>query len=196
MCTENEDDEGYREVLEQLSEIVEDEAIKTAITFPAGRALKEIDVLKYQTTAEPPVSACSAGSSPIIFPDGRVIACIGPVIDLKSDHPLLLGNLRENSLEEILDVAELNPVLHAIRIWGPKKLISMIQEGGLGKHLPERYIKNSVCNACYSLMSNKAIVQFLEELAEDFEFRRRVAYARVYYLSETRMVELQNLISD
>ena len=104
--------------------------------------------------------------------------------------------MRENSLEEILDAAELNPVLHAIRIWGPRKLISMIQEGGLGKHLPDRFIKNSVCNACYSLMSNKAIVQFLEELAEDFEFRRRVAYARVYYLSETRMVELQNLISD
>ena len=197
VCTENENDEGYRGVLEELREIVEDEAIKTAITFPAGRALKEIDVLKYQTTAEPPISACSAGSSPIIFPDGRVIACIGPVIDLRSTHPLLLGDLRRSSLQEIFDSAELNPILHTIRIWGPKKLISMIEKGGLGRYLPERYIKNSVCNACYSLMSNDTIVRFLKEIAADFDFRRKVAYARVYYLKETRMVELQKLqISD
>jgi|Deesub1362A_J573_1020465.scaffolds.fasta_scaffold00699_19 MoaA/NifB/PqqE/SkfB family radical SAM enzyme len=193
VCTENEDDEEYKEILEKLREIVEDNMIKTAITFPAGRALKEIDALKYQTTTKPPISACSAGSSPIIFPDGRVIACIGPVIDLKSSHPLMLGNLREKSLEEIFDRAELNSILHAIRIWGPKKLISIIEEGNLGQHLPEKYIRNSVCNACYSLMSNDVIVHFLDKLAADLEFRRRVAYARVYYLNETRMVELQNL---
>jgi MoaA/NifB/PqqE/SkfB family radical SAM enzyme len=190
VCTENEDDEEYMEMMERLKEIVDDDLIKTAITFPAGRALKEIDALKYQTTTEPPISACSAGSSPIIFPDGRVIACIGPVIDLKSDHPLILGNLRNNSLEEILDKAELNSILHAIRIWGPKKLISLIQENGLQEHLPERYIRNSVCNACYSLMSNDVIVRFLKELSRDFEFRRKIGYARVYYLNETRMVEL------
>ena len=190
VCTENEDDEEYKEMLERLREIVDAEAIKTAITFPAGRALKEIDALKYQTTEEPPLSACSAGSSPVIFPDGRVIACIGPVIDLKSNHPLMLGNLREKSLEEVLNGAELNSILHAIRIWGPKKLIKLIEEGGLGNCLPERYIRNSVCNACYNLMSNDSTIRFLEKLGKDSEFRTKVAYARVYYLGETRMMEL------
>jgi hypothetical protein len=161
--------------------------INTAVTFPAGRALKRIGNPKYQTTEAPPISACSAGSSPIIFPDGRVIACIGPVIDLLSSHPLVLGNLRENSLCEILDKAELNPILHAIRIWGPQKLISIIKEAGLSQHLPERYIKDSVCNACYHLMSSDKVIEFLAKLAEDSEFVQKVAYARVYYLKETTM---------
>jgi hypothetical protein len=39
-------------------------------------------------------------------------------------------------------------------------------------------------------MSNGEIVEFLFQLAEDYEFKRKVAYARVYYLKETKMVEL------
>ncbi|MFM7448310.1 MAG: hypothetical protein ACKO24_06915 [Leptolyngbyaceae cyanobacterium] len=81
------------------------DTVLTAITFPAGRALKSADLLNYQTTDTPPISACAAGSSPIIFPDGRVIACIGPVIDLASSHPLVLGNLRNEPLSTILDRA-------------------------------------------------------------------------------------------
>jgi len=195
VCTENENDEEYKEILNKLLELTEIDTINTAVTFPAGRALKRISVLRYQTTEDPPISACSAGSSPIIFPDGRVIACIGPVIDLPSSHPLVLGNLRENSLCEILDKAELNPILHAIRIWGPRKLISIIKEAGLTQYLPERYIKDSVCNACYHLMSSGKIVEFLAQLAEDFEFKQKVAYARVYYLKEPQMAEHYQLAS-
>jgi MoaA/NifB/PqqE/SkfB family radical SAM enzyme len=193
VCTESEEDIAYKKILNKLEEITEKDTINTAVTFPAGRALNKVSMLKYQTTEEPPISACSAGSSPIVFPDGRVIACIGPVIELKSSHPLILGNLHENSLQEILDSAETNSILHAIRIWGPKKLISLIKDAGLDAYLPERYIKDSVCNACYKLMSNSRIIAFLFQLDRDVEFKRKVAYARVYYLKETKMVELLGL---
>lgn len=193
VCTENENDTEYKEILKKLHEITEIDTINTAVTFPAGRALKRLGTSKYMTTEEPPISACSAGSSPIVFPDGRVIACIGPVIDIATSHPLILGNLRESSLSEILDNAELNPILHAIRIWGPKKLISMIKEAGLGHCLPKNYIKDSVCNACYNLMSNSEIVEFLIQLTNDWEFKRKAAYARVFYLKETRMAQLCQL---
>lgn len=189
VCTENESDRKYQEIVNRLGEITEKDTILTAITFRAGRALKKLRASDYQTSEEPPVSACSAASSPIIFPDGRVIACIGPVIDLAIPHPLMLGNLREESLHEILDNAELNAILHAIRIWGPKKLVSIIKQAGFEEYLPEKYIKDSVCNACYSLMLNTKIIHFLTQLAKDFEFRRKVAYARAYYLSETEMIE-------
>lgn len=193
VCTESEDDPKYQNVLKQLQTITTPRAILTAITFPAGRALVGLTGSKYQRSEEPPVSACPAGSSPIIFPDGRVMACIGPVITLGCSHPLLLGNLRESSLDAILDRAEVNPVLHAIRVWGPRKLIAMVNEAGLGEHLPRTYIKDSMCNACYALMSNHAIRQFLAECAGDPLFLRRVAYARQYYLNETKMVELLRL---
>lgn len=193
VCTQNENDINYKEILNKLQEITGPDTIYTAITFPAGRALTTLGKLNYETSEEPPISACWAGSSPIVFPDGKVLACIGPVIDLPSSHPLILGNLRKNSLQEILDNAELNPILHAIRVWGPKKLISMVKEAGLDRYLPEKYIKDSACNACYSLMSNSKIVEFLNQLSMDAEFRRKVAYARIYYLKETRMAELCQL---
>jgi len=196
VCTENEHQEEFKAILDNLRQITEDETIVTTVTFPAGRALRKIGTLRHQLTSEAPVAACTAGSSPIIFPDGRVIACIGPVIDLRSTHPLVLGSLRESSLEEIFDRAETNAILHAIRIWGPKKLIAMIEEAGLGRNLPEKYIRNSVCNACYSLMENEEIVQFLEVLANDSNLIEKVAYARLYYLNEKRMLELAGVAAN
>ncbi len=189
VCTENEEDAKYERLLHKLKQITEADTITPAVTLPVGRALKKIGTLKHHMTDKPPIAACSAGSSPILFPNGQVIACIGPIIDLPPSHPLVLGNLRDNSLDQILDKAELNPILHAIRIWGPKKLISLISEAGLKQYLPKQYIKDSVCNACYDLMSNSRIIAYLAQLEKNSEFRRKVAYARIYYLNETRMVE-------
>jgi hypothetical protein len=39
-------------------------------------------------------------------------------------------------------------------------------------------------------MSSGKIVAFLLQLAEDYEFRQKVAYARVYYLKEPQMAEV------
>jgi len=189
VCTENQDDNEYKTMIKKLQQITQPDKIKTAIVFPVGRALN-ITNPKYVTSDEPPISACSAGSAPIIFPNGNILGCIGPVIDIKFAHPLLLGNLNNKSLEEILDLSEINTIYHAIRIWGPRKIISMIKEAGLGKNLPTKYIKNSICYACYSLMANTEIENFLESLANEPEFRRKVAYARLYYLRENRMFEL------
>jgi MoaA/NifB/PqqE/SkfB family radical SAM enzyme len=188
VCTENDTDPGYLDIMRQLEEIIEPELIYTAITFRAGRALKEGNGHKYEISPMPPLSSCGAGSSPIIFPDGRVIACIGPIIDLKENHPLVLGNLRQNTLDEILEAAETNPILHAIRLWGPQKLITMLQSAGLQSHLPEQYIKDSVCHACYELMSRPVITTFMEELSQDPEFERTVAYGRIHYLNEPEMI--------
>jgi sulfatase maturation enzyme AslB (radical SAM superfamily) len=189
VCTENKQEKNYQRMVKKLRRIVRSDQIKTAITFPVGRAL-QLSKANYETSPEPPVSACSAGSSPIIFPNGNIIGCIGPVIDIKDNHPLLLGNLQKSSLKEILDNSETNPIYHTIRIWGPKKLILLAQEAGLTKSLQKKYIKDSICNACYNLMSNKTIREFLYTLAEDFEFKRKIAYARLYYLRESRMYEL------
>lgn len=189
VCTTNEADPGYRDILHQLHKITEPDTINTAVTFPAGRALEQLGLDGYATTTDPPISACTAGSSPIIFPDGKVIACIGSVIDLKSDHPLVLGNLHDEPLADILDRAETNPILHTIRVWGPRRLIALARQAGLAEHLPDHYLKDSVCYACYHLMASPEIVAFLRDLAVDEAFQQKVAYARVFYLHETRMAE-------
>jgi hypothetical protein len=194
VCTENENDEGYRAILGRLQEFTSKEYILTAIVMPVGRALERLGRAGHELTTDLPISACATGSSPVIFPDGKVIGCIGPVIDLAPPHPLVLGNLRQSTLAEILDRAQTNAILHALRAWGPRKLIPMIQEAGLGRHLPAEYIKDSVCDACYHLMACPPIVEYLTRLAEDHDFQRLVAYARAYYLNEPEMVQALKLI--
>jgi hypothetical protein len=73
-------------------------------------------------------------------------------------------------------------------------LVALAKEAGLDEQLPRSYIKNSICHACYCLMSNSRIVEYLTELASDREFQERVAYGRVYYLKEARMFELLGLV--
>jgi hypothetical protein len=128
--------------------------------------------------------------APVILPDGRVVACFGPLVSLDTEHPLALGDLREESIEAVLDRAEQNVVLHAIRLWGPAELIRRAREAGLGANLPTRFVANSVCSACYALLTEPTIVQYLTRLQKDAEFRNEVAWARVYYMNERRMLEV------
>ncbi|MGD8718182.1 MAG: radical SAM protein [Candidatus Zixiibacteriota bacterium] len=193
VCTPDPKAPAFLAIRDELLGFVDADDLNTTVTFPVGRAGRELPDLSYETSADVPRSACSVGGSPIIFPNGDVIACIGPVITLRPPHPLWLGNVRERPLDEILDAAEENAVLHAIRVWGPRRLVAEVQAAGLGGYLPEEYVSNSICHLCHYLMSHERIRAFLEELTADADFVEDVAYARIHYLDEYRMVELAGL---
>lgn len=187
VCTDSKEDPAYQEIMRNLLQITDRDTIDTVITFSVGRAAKTLKP-NYIRVAEPPVSACTAAGSPIIFPDGSVIACIGPLISLPSGHHLALGNLRVNSLEDIFERAQKNSLLHAIRIWGPHRLVELLEKRE-GTKLMDHYIEHTICDICYKLFSNNRIAEALSALAQDREFMNTIAYARVYYLKETDMLE-------
>ena len=188
MCRER-GGRSSRSVPERLEREIDRDLIFTSITLPVGRAVEKVSKDRYSTTEKPPKVACSSASTPIIFPDGTILACCGAVIDLPKNHPLVLGNLHDRSLGDILDRAEKNFIVHSLRIWGPAKIVSIAEEAGFGSYLPKAYVKDSLCNACYQLLSIPKIVDLLTRKSEDPEFRQKVAYARVYYLKEINMVE-------
>jgi hypothetical protein len=190
VVTESTDDAGFQRINSELLEVTTADRIRTGITFPVGRAAQMKSQLKYALSDEPPKDVCQAASSPCIFPDGRVYGCIGPLFGLQQEHPLLLGNARETPLADIFNKAETNVLLHALRLWGPERLMSMLRGAGLSEHLPTKYVEGSVCNACLDLMSDPAVRQWLTQLEQDVEFRRKVAYGRLHYLNETGMLEL------
>jgi organic radical activating enzyme len=196
VCTESEDDPRYRATLQWLAPRVPASDVLTAITFRAGRALDSGGGRSaHRMSSTPPRAACSAGSSPIVMPNGDVVACIGPVVDLRPPHPLFLGSLRARSLAAILDEAEVNSILHAIRVWGPRALVEVCRKAGLERLLPREYVADSACDACYQLISDPALRPFLASLAADRKFAERVAYARAYYLREVTMAERLGLTS-
>lgn len=190
ICTDNEEDLQYKKTVDDLLTITDAQHIRTAITFPAGRAARLAKYLNYRTSPEPAVSACTMASSPVIFPEGKVMGCIGPVMKLVSDHPLALGNLFEEPLSAILQRAEENVILHTIRVWGPHRVVALLKSHGVGQLLPSEYIENSTCDICFKLFSNDEVLGCLRTLALDEDFRRKVAYGRLYYLNEDTMAKV------
>jgi len=193
VCTGNTDDPAYRQIMDQLEAMGEAGNIRVAITLPVGRAQQHVQDLHYRTAPEPAVGACPVASSPVIFPNGNLVACIGPLLTLLPTHPLFLGNLRQEPLSQILDRAELNPVLHTIRACGPRKLVALLREKGYDALLPKEYICDAICDPCFKLLSDRRIVAALEAIFRDEELVHLVAYSRVHYLKETTMADRLHL---
>ncbi len=191
VITDNKADPEYQRLYSDLVKLAEPDQIRTGITFPVGRAADIKDSLKYTLGSEPCPEVCQASSSPCIFPDGRVYGCIGPLFELEERQPLYLGNLREQSVSEIFDKAETNAILHALRLWGPARFLSWLREAGMGDRLPQVFISGSICQACYAILSDPSVREWLHKLEQNPEFRRKVAYGRLYHLEETRMLELE-----
>ncbi len=189
VCTEDEGDRQHHDLLEQIGRVIDRDRIDTVITFPAGRALVKLDPEKWSMSNEVPHGACAAAHTPVVFPDGRVLACVGPVIDLRNHHPMLLGSLREEPLAQILDRAEVNLVLHLLRVWGPERILELLKERGYGSLVPRRFVRNSICNLCFTLMSDTELLDALSGLSADEELIQKTAYGRQYYLQETEMVD-------
>jgi MoaA/NifB/PqqE/SkfB family radical SAM enzyme len=193
MTTEDEEDPTYKALVDNLLDIVEPENIQSTITIPAGRSVLGKNARAWTYSPEPSPAACSMASYPILFPNGDVIACIGPPITFKKPHPLYLGNLNEESLKSIFDRADGDALLHAIRVFGPAELLAALNSDPAYPPIRNEYIAELPCDVCIKLFSDPAIVARLAALNNDADFREKVAYGRFYYLSEDAMAkEYQN----
>lgn len=190
VTTENEDSPDYQHIRDEILEITDEEYVNTAIIMPVGRAAKTSDISSYKLSEEPAVSACSMASFPVIFPNGNVIACIGPPIAMPEFNPLYLGNLNKETIKTIFDKAEQNFILHAIRTFGPKTLVKLLKDNGYQALLPKYYIEEVPCDVCFRLFSDRKTCDIIRELIEnDTDFRLKTGFERNYYLHESEMIE-------
>ncbi|MHA1376054.1 MAG: radical SAM protein [Promethearchaeota archaeon] len=184
LTTENIGSPEYNSIINKLSEITDKSKIEVTTVFPVGRA-KHLQMNK-NFVKEPPKIPCLFATSPFIFPDGLVTACIGPLVTLYQENPLILGHLKDQSLEEILNSSENHLVLQALRLWGPSFIYHALKKNGNKSILPRHFIENSICDACYSLLKNEAIRKRLGGLED---FKEKIAYERALYMNEVGMLE-------
>ena len=184
VATEDLDSPECKKIVRDVTKITDFENIEITTPFPVGRA-KQLHIKKsYQPS--PPKIPCLFATTPFIFPDGKVTACIGPLATLAHNHPLILGNLRRDTLEEILEASEENLVLHALRLWGPRKLCSVLAKRGRKDIVPKKFMENNVCDACYNLFENVEVVKEMEDLEE---LREEIALGRAFHIGEVGMLE-------
>ena len=175
VTTDNLLDERYISLIRHLKRIIDPRLIRSEVTVPAGRARTLADSLRTRTAPEPVASACAAAVTPVILPDGRVMACTEPMRSKLKSCPLCLGDLRKEPLEAILDRAETNPLLQLIRICGPHRMISLLESRGYGDILPKEYICDSRCDICHKILSDKRLATLVAQIVEEPETRAVVA---------------------
>jgi len=182
VCCEGDGSAGDLGILRDLETVLERDRIRLIRTIPAGRgAFLKSDA---DLVAEPPLGACDSAATPIIFPNGRVLACIGPIMDIPGDHPLVLGDLRTQTLQEILDRAARNPLLHFLRVWGPSGLYEMLSQLPIALDLPARFVPQSICSLCHDLLRRPEVAEALIACMGNARLRREIEDARYRFLHE------------
>ncbi|WP_282081091.1 radical SAM protein [Aquimarina algiphila] len=84
-----------------------------------------------------------------VWPNGDVYPCCSTYIVNKKNE-LILGNLKENSFEEIIDFAENDPYLWALSNLGFNKIISFIKDDiDFSEILNSKF--NDVCDLCNTI---------------------------------------------
>ncbi|MFX1394633.1 MAG: radical SAM protein [Promethearchaeota archaeon] len=184
VSTENVNSPECKSIIKDITKLTSYNKIEITTVFPVGRASQLNMNKKY--TKKPPKIPCLFATTPFIFPNGIVTACIGPLVTLHYNNPLILGDLRNNTLEYILRSSEDNLLLHSLRLWGPRILYNILQQKGLSQLLPKKFVKNNICDSCYNLLKNKSIEK---EIANLEELREKIAYERTYYMGEVSMLE-------
>ena len=189
ICTDSKTDPSFLHLVEALRASGEEEHIKVTVTAPVGRAQNLKGRLNFAMESLPAGGGCDLASSPLVFPNGKVIGCTGAFVALPLTHPMVLGDLRQESLETILDRSESNPYVHAMRLWGPYGFFAILKEHGFGNLLPKEYIKDCPCDACFKLFTNRRIFKALDAIMCDDEMLKLIACGRAAYLDEPAMAQ-------
>lgn len=133
-----------------------------------------------------PRGMCPGVSVPMIDKLGVVYACCEPPLGLEMAHnPLVLGDLRQESLSIILARAEANLYLQALRVWGPGYLAQRAIELGYGHKLRRRYPKDSICEVCYDLLQDEELVVTINKDLERPNLQQEIAARRRFFFCGT-----------
>lgn len=181
VCTEDEADPDHLHLVERLRALVAPDQIRVTVTRPLGRALVRLGRTDHGPAA--PGGRCGV-DGPYVLPDGRVIVCIA-ALDLPASSPLVLGSLREHSLEELLRIADRSYAVHYLRLYGPAGLRDALAQGDCELGAAQSM---DGCALCLHLMSRPRIREGLQALERDPERVNLLASARLYHLGEDAMV--------
>jgi hypothetical protein len=92
------------------------------------------------------------------------------------------------SLEETLKLADQDPVIHALRVWGPSELLKLVtdyvDEKGYKLTPP---VTPDMCSICKYLFTDHARTQLVEQALDDGAIRRELAFDRMARLGEVSM---------
>jgi MoaA/NifB/PqqE/SkfB family radical SAM enzyme len=117
---------------------------------------------QFHHLASPPKGRCRVALSPVVEPDGTVYACCGPSRYAHQPSPLILGNVRDESLDTILSRGAADPLLKALWLIGPYGLLELLRNRLDTQHLISlRKSYTGICELCLDLTDSLTVVAAL-----------------------------------
>lgn len=121
---------------------------------------------------------CSSCEQATFTDDGRVAACNGPAYFQKSDSALIVGELKSGreTVEELLDRHNSDPILQTIRTGGPSELRAVLEKLPGFEEFPFRENYSGMCELCLQITSSgEAVAALRKALSEPEAVAERLA---------------------
>jgi hypothetical protein len=151
---------------------------RTSLRFYGLQAVGRARDLPAATIGTGAEGFCSACAIPAVTDDGRLTACNGPAYFAPPSSPLIVGSLREESLETLLARHRQDPILDTIRTFGPARLRDELRGLPGFEHFRFRPVYRGICDLCLHVTSDAAAVSALRRRLEDarLDAERRAAW--------------------
>jgi pyruvate-formate lyase-activating enzyme len=186
--------DGDPSLLDRIKSLFDDEALKTIEFMPLpvqarGRAadLPVQGRAENVTLPDLPARSCGGISAPFVLCDGTVTACNGFETPDRQ-HPLTLGNIRHRSLAQIVSDADRSAFIHALRLWGPRGLLDLVEDQDGLSGMRKRYAVHDVCALCFDLCAKPALVDAVLARLDTPELQREIALGRALRYGERSML--------
>ncbi len=122
---------------------------------PIGRARNLEGALRAETGG-----FCNACGTPALTDDGRMTTCNGPSYFSPTYSPLIIGDLKEESMGTLLERHASDPILETIRTFGPEYLLKELSSlPGFEDFARPSY--GGMCELCLHVNSNEKAVNAL-----------------------------------
>jgi hypothetical protein len=158
-----------KEVISTFSDLIPATHITWQETVPAGRGRGlPAECLNLGRSETP----CEDIEYKAIDTRGYLTACCGPVYELPESHPLILGDLRKESLQELHDRE--NIIFDYLRYKGPWSLASLLEKAGV-REFSGSWMKGCACDLCVEILGDRSSTDALQRIllaehAEELRF--------------------------
>ena len=106
-----------------------------------------------------------------VEPNGNLAACCGVG---GFSQPLIVGNIRENCLEELIEKADQDLLYNYLSIYGPQSLVEIMREKGYKPIVAEKHV--DLCHVCFDLLKNvenqRMVRETLKLIVDEISLRR------------------------
>ena len=166
------------------------EGLYTIVAIPVapfGRAAALIETCSIYAYDPNGISCCGA-DDPVIDVNGDVKFCPGGLFSHPENSLLKVGNIYDETLEEIKKSANLNPIIQMLRLRGPGGLVQLVRNQAVKEEIP--FILSQIeeardlCSLCKYVLTDPDNAKILQRIVRNPEVYNEIVLARLKEFGE------------